>query len=300
MKKTADITLLLIAFIWGATFVIVQNALSFLEAHSFNALRFFIAFLILLLVYLLFFKKETKTWSKTLLMSGFKIGIWLFLGYAFQTLGLAITTPAKAGFITGLSVVMVPLFSVILLKLRLTLQAIIGVIAATVGLYLMTIVDSSSFQLGDLLILLCAFSFAMQIIMTAKYARDLKALPLTIVQLGTVSLLSFLSAVIFDEDISLIIDPSILLQTDVWMAILITSVFATAFAFLGQTYLQAYISPTRVALIFATEPVFAAVTSYFWIGEKLTTASISGCILILCGMIIAELPKKGHSDISTK
>ena len=185
-----------------------------------------------------------------------------------------------------------PLFSVILLKLRLTLYAIIGVISATIGLYLMTIVDSSSFQLGDLLILLCAFSFAMQIIMTAKYARDLKALPLTIIQLGTVSLLSFLSAVIFNEDISLIIDPSILLQTDVWMAILVTSVFATAFAFLGQTYLQAYISPTRVALIFATEPVFAALTSYFWIGEKLTAASISGCILILFGMIIAELPKK--------
>ena len=101
MKKTADITLLFIAFIWGATFVIVQNALSFLEAHSFNAFRFFIAFLILLIVYLLFFKKETKIWSRTLLMSGFKIGIWLFLGYAFQTLGLAMTTPAKAGFITG-------------------------------------------------------------------------------------------------------------------------------------------------------------------------------------------------------
>ena len=292
MKKTADITLLFIALIWGATFVIVQNALSFLEAHSFNALRFFIAFLILLIVYLLFFKKETKIWSRTLLVSGFKIGIWLFLGYAFQTLGLAITTPAKAGFITGLSVVMVPLFSVILLKLRLTLFAIIGVISATIGLYFMTIVDSSSFQLGDLLILLCAFSFAMQIIMTAKYARDVKALPLTIIQLGTVSILSFLSAVIFDEDISLIIDPSILLQTDVWIAILVTSVFATAFAFLGQTYLQAYISPTRVALIFATEPVFAALTSYFWIGEKLTAASIFGCMLILFGMIIAELPKK--------
>ena len=299
MKKTADATLLFIAFIWGATFVMVQNALSFLAAHSFNAVRFFIAFLILLIVYMLFPKKETNIWSRTLVVSGFKIGIWLFLGYAFQTIGLTMTSPAKAGFITGLSVVMVPLFSVILLKLRLTLHTIIGVIAAIIGLYLMTIVDSSSFQLGDLLILLCAFSFAMQIIMTAKYARDLSALPLTIVQLCTVSILSFLSAVIFNEDISLIIDPTIMLQTDVWIAILVTSVFATAFAFLGQTYLQAYISPTRVALIFATEPVFAALTSYFWIGEKLTAASISGCILILFGMIIAELPfKKNKQTVS--
>ena len=83
-----------------------------------------------------------------------------------------------------------------------------------------------------------------------------------------------------------------MLQTDVWMALLVTSVFATAFAFLGQTYFQAYISPTRVALIFAMEPVFAALTSYFWIGEKLTIASIFGCLFILFGMIIAELPSK--------
>lgn len=292
MKKAADIILLFIAFICGATFVIVQNALSFLEAHSFNAVRFFIALLILLFVYIFFGKKETQIWSKTLFVSGFKIGIWLFLGYAFQTIGLDKTTPAKAGFITGLSVVMVPLFSVILLKLKLSLHAIFGVIAATIGLYLMTMVDSTSFQQGDLYILLCAFSFAMQIIMTAKYARGLSALPLTIIQLCTVSILSFLSAVIFGEDISLIINPSVMLQTDVWIALFTTSFLATAFAFLGQTYLQAYISPTRVALIFATEPVFAALTSYFWIGEKLSATSITGCIFILFGMIIAELPLK--------
>ena len=187
---------------------------------------------------------------------------------------------------------MVPLFSVVLLKLKLSFHATIGVITATIGLYLMTMVDSSSLQLGDLYILLCAFSFAMQIIMTAKYARGLNALALTIVQLCTVTLLSFLSAVIFNEDISLIIDPSIMLQTDVWLALLVTSVFATAFAFLGQTYFQAYISPTRVALIFATEPVFAALTSYLWIGEKLTATSVSGCMLILFSMIFTEFPLK--------
>ncbi len=287
----ADLTLLFIAFIWGATFVMVQNAISFLEPHSFNAVRFMLAFILLLIVYLLFFKREKQRWTKRLLGSGFKIGIWLFLGYAFQTIGLAYTTPAKAGFITGLSVVMVPLFSVILLRLKLSLQAIIGVLAATIGLYLLTVVDSSSFRVGDLLILLCAISFAMQIIMTAKYARDISALPLTLVQLCTVSILSFLSAMIF-EDISLIFDWSVMLQRDVWSALLITAIFATALAFLGQTYFQAYISPTRVALIFATEPVFAALTSYLWIGEKLTAASITGCIFILFGMIIAELPSK--------
>lgn len=294
MRKTADFTLLFIAFIWGATFVMVQNAISFIEPHSFNAIRFFIAFMILLFIYIFFIKKEKHVWTKNLFKSGFQIGIWLFLGYAFQTVGLAYTTPAKAGFITGLNVVMVPVFSLFLLKLRLSLPAIIGVIAATIGLYLMTIVDSSAFHLGDLLILLCAVSFAMQIITTAKYARNLSALPLTIVQLATVSVLSLLSATMF-ENVSVLFNPAVLFNPDVWSALFVTAVFATALAFFGQTYFQGYISPTRVALIFATEPVFAALTSYIIIGEKLSIAAIIGCILILFGMIVAELPSKGKS-----
>jgi len=292
MKKTADFTLLFVAFIWGATFVMVQNATSFLEPHSFNGIRFLIAFISLLIIYVLFIRKEQGVWSRNLLIAGFKIGIWLFLGYAFQTVGLLHTTPAKAGFITGLSVVLVPLFSVLLLKMKLSQNAIIGVIAATIGLYLMTVVDTASFSLGDLLILLCAVSFAMQIIMTAKVAGDYAALPLTLVQLFTVSILSFISAPIFGEDILILVNPTIMLQTEVWSALFVTAIFATALAFLAQTHFQTYTSPTRVALIFATEPVFAALTSYLWIDEKLTVASIAGCICILFGMVIAELPAK--------
>lgn len=87
-------------------------------------------------------------------------------------------------------------------------------------------------------------------------------------------------------------DPAIMLQTEVWIALLVTAIFATALAFFAQTYFQNFTSPTRVALIFATEPVFAAVTSYFWIGETLTMAAITGCFFILFGMILAELPSK--------
>lgn len=295
-SSLSDVTLLFVVFIWGATFVMVQNAISFLEPFSFNAVRFFAAFLLLLIWYLIFSSNKRTVWDIGLLLSGIKLGIWLFLGYAFQTFGLLSTTPSKAGFITGLSVVLVPLFSMMLLKKKPSRNALFGVTAATIGLYLMTVVESSALSFGDFLVFLCAISFAMQIIMTARFAGNYPALPLTIVQIVTVALLSLSFAVLF-EDISVVLDPEVMLRSDVWTALLVTSTLATAFAFLAQTYFQAYTSPTRVAVIFAMEPVFAALTSYFWSGERLTFVSIVGCLFILMGMILAELPQKSKTAV---
>ncbi|MFS0669365.1 DMT family transporter [Peribacillus frigoritolerans] len=298
MNKTADFSLLFVVFIWGVTFVMVQNALSFLDPFTFNAVRFFMAFVFLLIPYLFTLHKKGKNGSKGLFKAGFHIGVWLFLGYGLQTIGLNYTTPAKTGFITGLSVVMVPVFSLLLLKHRLSRNTIIGVAAATIGLYLMTFADRSNLNIGDLLVFWCAISFAMQIITTAKYAKTLPALPLTLIQVSTVSLLSFVSAFIFKENHSVIFSSEVMLQRDVWTALLVTAALATAFAFFAQTFFQAYTTPTRVALIFSMEPVFAALSSYILIGEKLTSASIIGCAFIFLGMIFAELPVKKKKPVT--
>lgn len=294
MKKQylADVSLLLVVFIWGATFVMVQDAIAFLKPFSFNAARFFIASLTLLAGYLLLtHKKKEKVWTKPLVVSGIKIGVWLFLGYAFQTTGLLYTTPAKAGFITGLSVVLVPMFSLLLLKQKIPVQAVTGIILAAIGLYLMTMGGHSYLSIGDVLVFFCAVSFAMQIITTAAYAKLYNALPLTIIQLITVAVLSTVSALLF-EDTSVLFTPSIMLRTEVISALLVTSLLATAFAFFAQTHFQAKTSPTRVALIYALEPVFAALTSYVLINEQLTNSAIIGCVLILIGMVTAEFPFK--------
>lgn len=298
MNKTADFSLLFVVFIWGVTFVMVQNALSFLDPFTFNAVRFFMALFFLLIPYISTLRKRGKTWNKGLFRAGFHIGVWLFLGYGLQTIGLNHTTPAKTGFITGLSVVMVPVFSLLLLKHRLSRNTIIGVAAATVGLYLMTFADRSNLNIGDLLVFLCAISFAMQIITTARYAKTHPALPLTLIQVSTVSFLSFVSALIFKENHSVIFSSEVMLQKDVWTALLVTAALATAFAFFAQTYFQAYTTPTRVALIFSMEPVFAALSSYILIGEKLTSASIIGCVFIFMGMILAELPAKKKKPVT--
>ncbi|WP_108671188.1 DMT family transporter [Peribacillus acanthi] len=289
-KLLADSTLLLVVFIWGATFVLVQDAISYLEPFSFNAVRFILAFIILYLWFLVR-KKHSVGFSKPLLFAGIKMGIWLFIGYAFQTFGLLYTTPAKAGFITGLSVILVPLFSLFLLKQKPHRNAVIGVVFAATGLYLMTAIQTSNINTGDILVFICAIGFAMHIITTSKFAGIFPALELTLIQILTVGLLSTGFSV-GTEDFSRMIDIGILSQPEVLSALVITAVLATAFAFLAQTFFQSYTSPTRVALIFAMEPVFAAITSYLWISERFTTTTLIGCLLIFAGMILAELPNK--------
>ncbi|MED2253284.1 DMT family transporter [Brevibacillus parabrevis] len=285
----ADITLLLIALVWGTTFLIVQQAIASLPPNTFNAVRFTVAALFLLVILLIRNRRQLTEFRGPIIRAGIILGFWLCLGYALQTVGLLYTTPSKAGFITGLSVVLVPLFSFLLLRDRIKVVAVIGVILAAAGLYLLTQNQEFSFNLGDALVFGCAICFAMQIVFTGKYAPRFSALPLAIVQLGTVAVMSWLYAFFF-EDWSRAFDPAILFIPEVAMGLIVTSIFATALAFLAQTALQKQTSSTRVALIFALEPVFAALTSYIFIHEVLNGRQLTGCLMIFTGMILAELP----------
>lgn len=286
MKKTfaADSSLLFVAFIWGATFVIVQKAIHFLPPHLFNGTRFLLASLLLLL----FLKKKAiATISIKLIKSGVFLGFFLFLGYALQTIGLLYTTSSKAGFITGLSVMVVPLLSVWILKEKPRSIVFLGALIGAIGLYFLTLGDMTGLNLGDLLVFFCAIAFALHILFTSTFSKNYDALPLTIVQLLTVSLLSFFSSIIFEQS-------SISFETffhkDVFIALAITSVFATALAFLIQTKFQQFTTAARVALIFAMEPVFAALTAFILINERLSNNGLIGCLFIFTAMIVTELP----------
>jgi drug/metabolite transporter (DMT)-like permease len=285
----ADISLLFVTFIWGTTFVLVQNAIGLLEPFSFNGIRFLAAAIMLLFLLLIFERKQLLFLNIKMLASGAFIGFWLFLGYATQTIGLLYTTTSKAGFITGLSVIFVPLFSMFLLKQFPSRNAVIGVTIATFGLFLLTMTDVSSLNIGDGFVFICAISFALQIIFTGKFSSKYPTLLLTVIQISTVAILSIISALFF-EDWRKSFNPEILLSKDVIIALIITSIFATALAFLIQTNFQKYTTATRVALIFAMEPVFAAIAGYYWAAERLSYSALFGCLLIFAGMIFAELP----------
>ncbi|MCK4241241.1 MAG: DMT family transporter, partial [Candidatus Atribacteria bacterium] len=225
----AEIYLLVIVIIWGSTFAIIKGVLDQISPFTFLAYRFFLATLIL---YLIFWKRIKNIDSK-ILKKGSLIGIFLFLGYTFQTVGLKYTTATKAGFITGLSVVLVPIIYHFFIKEKINRNSVIGVIFAFIGLWFLNYNSSFSFNFGDFLVLLCAVSFAMHIISVGLYAKKVDYVPLVIIQLATVFVLCLLMAIIFER-------PALNLSYsfNIWWAIILTGVFATALAFYMQNRFQ--------------------------------------------------------------
>lgn len=304
MKKQiiADIILLGVTFVWGTTFLLVQKAIDALPPYSFLFVRFALAsvFLLIILLWQQYNSpnKHTLKLSRSTWLAGSVLALWLFVGYAFQTIGLIYTTSSKAGFITGLSVVLVPIFTFLVLRIRPKIPAIIGVVLASFGLFFLafgdqistgTITETLNVNTGDLLVFFCTIGFAMQIVYTGKYASHHNVLLLTVLELGIVALLSLVFA-LFTEDLTPLLSLSTYAHPMVIVALIVTAFFGTALAFLAQTHFQKYTTPTRVALIFAMEPIFAALTGVVFGGEVLTLIMIIGCALIFIGMICAELP----------
>ena len=274
--KLSDTALLVVAFVWGLTFVMVKESLSFISPFKFLFFRFLLSFIFLLVIS----AKKLRNLNTNIMKYGMIIGIFLFCGYGFQTVGLQYTTPANAGFITGLSVVMVPFLEVIILRKKPGSYSFVGVLCAAVGLFFLSF-EKLQMNYGDFLILLCAFSFALHIVMVGKYAPLHDPVLLTVIQIGMVAFLSFFLS-IHQESV---------INTVVLEALLVTSIFATVMAFLVQNMAQRHTPPTRTAVIFAMEPVFAALCSFILIHEVFTLRKIAGCLLILVGMIIAEAKK---------
>ncbi|MCP8968817.1 DMT family transporter [Ectobacillus ponti] len=291
----AHAALLFVAFVWGATFVVVQNAISLVEPFSFNGIRFLLAALILWMAQLFSHKKQRVVFSWKPVQAGFLIGLFLFGGYLFQTFGLLYTTSSKAGFLTGLSIVMIPVFSYVFLKRKTGMFAVIGVGVATIGLFLLTAEDSFSLNKGDLLVLCCAVAFAVHILVNGAYSRKFSALTLSTMQVLAVGVFSTICAFLF-EDWHALLSAALWKNGSFLFALVLTSVFATSLAFFIQTAAQQRTSPTRVAIILATEPVFAALAGVLAAGEHLSLSAVIGCACILLGMVFAELPGKEKED----
>lgn len=281
----ADLSLLAVVIVWGYTFVAIKNALSSVSPFNFIFMRFIISFSLLLLIFINRLKRLTFRTAG----AGAVIGTFLYLAYVFQTAGLQYTTASNAGFITGFSVVLVPVFSSLILKKKPSVESIAGVSLAVAGLGLLSYNGVTAINRGDILVFFCALAVACHILSTGYYASKHDTVLLTVAQIGTVTVLSCISAFFSGE----VVIPS---GKIVWSALIVCSLFATVGAYLVQTYMQRFTSSTHTALIFSGEPVFAGIFGYFLLGEKLGPVSIAGCLLILAGMIISELKFTGRSD----
>ncbi|MBJ8055007.1 DMT family transporter [Bacillus cereus] len=297
MKKgwIALLALLFVSFIWGATFVVVQNAMSFVGPFTFNAIRFLFAGIILLFVQMIFSQKTSKQDIKQSSLAGLIVGFFLCVGYVLQTFGLLYTTSSKAGFLTGLSIVMVPILSFIFLKQRATIFIVLGIAVATAGLYLLTAGDSFQLNIGDILVLGCAVAFAAHILVNGFFSKKISPLLLSTSQVLAVGIFSSICAFLF-EDWEKLFSVSLWTNQSFLFALFLTSLFATSIAFFIQTSAQKHTSPTRVAIIFAMEPVFAALTGVLVANEQLSISAIIGCLCIFLGMVFVELPSKTKKE----
>ncbi|MGE5601957.1 MAG: DMT family transporter [Nitrososphaerales archaeon] len=290
----ADGALLLVTLIWGATFVMVKDAVTGFPVFSFMAFRFTLAALALAPFSAWQGHRSSRSAPASrqigglpILVPSILVGTALFAGYAFQTFGLRLTTPAKAGFITGLSVAIVPVASALLLRQSPPRNAWIGVCLATLGLALLALTADLSIQPGDLLVLCCALAYAAHILLLGHFAPRYNPILLTFGQVTAVAVFSGLAALIFEQRAPV--------TGQVLFAAAFTGVLATAVAFLIQTVAQRFTTSTHTALIFAAEPVFAGLFSLLLIGEVLGPRQLLGCALILGGMLVAELKgKDGH------
>ncbi len=286
----ADLSLAGVCLIWGGTFVMMKNLL--VRENALNVLfwRFTIATLFLFLVLPRRFP-DKKTFGY-----GFILGIALFGGYLFQTLGLIYTTPARSAFITGLSVILVPFFSFLLIQTSLKKDTLIGVFMALIGLVLLTLKPSEFIKgqiYGDFLTLAGASAYGLQIVLVEKFSQKSQALPLVIVEMGTVAFLSLCLA---------IPNGSLHLPSQ-WLdfgQFVFLGIAATGLAFAVQKVAQKHTTAIHVGIIFVLEPVFAAVVSYFLWQEKFTPRTIAGCICIVAGILFSEIKPRlfNHSPNS--
>lgn len=275
----AEASLAVIAFIWGATFVVVKQALAGVSTFLFLALRFTLASLLLAF----FLRSRLRRRPRLDWTGGCVCGGFLFAGYVLQTSGLRFTTASNSAFITGLNVVLVPLLGALVYQGRIRAVEWLAAALATAGTAFMS---GGGLRLdwnrGDLMTAGCAAAFAAHILAMERYSRRMDFERLSLFQVAAVALLAWVGTFTLET-------PRIVWSARLWFALLTTSVLATAVSFLLYTWAQRETTAARAALIFALEPVFAGGMAWAVAGERWTLCSLGGAALILAAIVLAEM-----------
>lgn len=278
----ADSSLLVVAVIWGVTFLMMQEATRETPVFAFLFWRFGTAFVLFALVGKLLGKKVQRESIK----AGIILGVMFCLAFQFQTFSLGHTLSSVVGFITGLNVIFVPFFAWILLGVTQSLFAVLGAMIAAIGMWLLSTggAELHTVGFGEILALINAALFALHIVYTGLYSRKHDVFTLVIVQFATAMVLCLLMSLGNDP---YTIPPEF---TETFIkAILVTAIFATVFAFGIQTYMQQFTTPAKTAIIFTIEPVSAGLFGYCYANESLGAMQILGGVLIVIAILCVEL-----------
>lgn len=296
MKLRAYLLMLFVVAVWGSTFVLIKGALALASPAAFNLLRMTLAFAILAAIY----PRAWRGLTRGKVLAGALVGLCLAAGYQFQTIGLVRTTPSKSAFITGLVVVLVPLLSLIPGlhppgARRPRWNAWVGAFLAFAGILLLTappatnsiLPDFASINLGDLLTFGCSIGFALHCIALAHVSPRIGFKPLALLQVGFCALFMLISLPFIER-------PRVHWTPALVVALVIAAALATAAAFSIQSWAQSILPSTHIALLLTMEPVFAWITSFLVLHERLGMRAASGAVLILVAIALTELVPQPH------
>jgi drug/metabolite transporter (DMT)-like permease len=275
-KVFSSFALMAVAVIWGGAFLSMKGTLERLDVNSFLAWRFMFATLLLIAIRPSVLKKIDRPFFK----KGAILGLFLSSGYIFQSFGLTLTTVSNTGFITGLYVVITPIVAAVILRKNITLVEWFAVLVATIGLALLSF-NGFHFGIGEFLVLVSALLFAIHIVGLGEWSKGLDTYALTVLQLGTCAVVTFIAS--FKSGFAVPPD------SGVWWSIIYTAIFATALAFIVQTWAQSFIAPSTVGVILAAEVVFAAGFGIWLLDEPVTLRIALGGLLVLASMYLIIL-----------
>ena len=273
----ADMSLLLVAIMWGGGFIAVKGALDSITPFYIMAMRFSVSVIIMLIV----FRKKVKLITKDMLKVGTLVGLLLFLGFAAQTVGMKYTTAGKNAFLTGTNVVIVPFLYWAISKRKPDTYSLVSAFMCFIGIGMLTLDGGIRIGLGDGLTLLCAVFFAAHIVSVGFFTEKVDAISLVIIQLGAAAVFSIIAALIYEPL------PKAL-NSDTIFAIGYLAIFSTMIAFIIQNVAQKYTTSTHAAIILCLESVFGSILSVLMLNEIFTSKMIIGCLTIFIAIITTE------------
>ncbi len=280
-----EIFLTITALIWGTSFVAQKVSMDYIGPFTFGASRFILGALVLLPVALVMRGSETRRHApRSTLIGGVACGLALFVAASLQQVGIVHTTAGKAGFITTLYIILVPLFGYFLHK-RVRSLVWMGVALAVVGLYLLTIKEGFTIQNGDLIVLIGAIFWALHILIIDHFAPMVDGLTMSLIQFLVTGLLSAGAALITET-------PSIAAIVSGALPILYTAIVVVGVAYTFQIIGQKNTDPTIASIILSMESVFAVISGTLLLGEVMSAKEIAGCILMFTAVIMTQLPQR--------
>lgn len=292
MKKQlkGSLALLCGTFIWGSAFIAQSVGMDLIGPFTFQAIRCMLAVIFLFLITLIFdwkigIQQSLSKWkNKRLWMAGGICGCALFVAASLQQIGLVYTDPGKAGFLTAMYIVLVPMLGIFVHR-RPGLNAVISVVLALVGLYLLSFMGVTSINVGDLFLIGGALGFAVQILLIDRFAQDLDGLRLNCVQALVVAVLSVPFMLLTEE-----LDMGNILAC--WLPLGFAGLLSMGVAYSLQIVGQKNLEPTTASLIMSLESVFAALGGWLILHNTMTPRELCGCGLVFAGVIISQLPTK--------